>query len=397
MAGVTFSTVTKRYGDVTAVADFDLAIHDGEFLVLLGPSGCGKTTALRMIAGLEEITEGTLAIGDRTVNDVDPRKRDVAMVFQSYALYPHQTVAKNIASPLTVREYHVDGEAEPRKLTKAERDERIGEAARMLGLEPYLKRKPGALSGGQRQRVALARAIVARPQVFLMDEPLSNLDAKLRTQTRAELVDLHRRLGTTIVYVTHDQVEAMTMATRIAVMSEGRLQQVGTTEEVYQRPANLFVARFIGTPPMNTFSARVSDDGTQAVVTGGSNPELAATTDHAEAAGDAGGTDAGRIDLDPELRSLVRPGAEVVVGIRPEQLRIDPDAAPGAPGTVTGVVHNVEWLGHEAVIAVDVAGAQVAVRQRADVAVPGTGDRVSLRPSAGRIHLFDPTTTERLG
>ncbi len=255
MAKVTFDGVTKRYGDVVAVDDLNLEIADGEFMVLLGPSGCGKTTALRMIAGLEDISEGTLRIGDRVVNDVDPADRDISMVFQSYALYPHMSVAKNIESPLLTRKYQADGPSSaPRKLTKYERHERVEEAARVLDLEPYLKRKPGALSGGQRQRVALARAFVGRPQAFLMDEPLSNLDAKLRANTRIELVDLHRRVATTIVYVTHDQVEAMTMATRIAIMSMGELQQVGTPQEVYAEPANLFVARFIGTPPMNTLA-----------------------------------------------------------------------------------------------------------------------------------------------
>ena len=252
MASVTFDGVSKRYGDVTAVDHLDLAINDGEFMVLLGPSGCGKTTALRMIAGLEEISEGKLLLGDEIVNDVDPSKRDISMVFQSYALYPHMTVQRNIESPLLVRKYLVDGPDHPaRKLTSAERSDRVTEAARVLDLEPYLKRKPSALSGGQRQRVALARAFVGRPQAFLMDEPLSNLDAKLRAATRLELVDLHRRVGTTIVYVTHDQVEAMTMATRVAVMAEGRLQQVGTPQEVYAKPTNTFVAQFIGTPPMN--------------------------------------------------------------------------------------------------------------------------------------------------
>ncbi|MBS1848023.1 MAG: ATP-binding cassette domain-containing protein, partial [Actinobacteria bacterium] len=369
MASVTFDGVVKRYGDVTAVADLDLQIADGEFLVLLGPSGCGKTTALRMIAGLEDVTEGTLSIGDRVVNDVDPRKRDVAMVFQSYALYPHQSVAKNIASPLTVREYVVDGETVARKLTRAEREERIAEAARMLDLEPYLKRKPGALSGGQRQRVALARAIVARPQVFLMDEPLSNLDAKLRTQTRAELVDLHRRVGTTVVYVTHDQVEAMTMATRIAVMSDGRLQQVGTSEEVYQRPANLFVARFIGTPPMNTIDARIADDGRHAVV-----------------------GNAGQIALGADDAAHVAPGRDVVVGVRPEQLTLTVGGADASPtaGALRGTVHGVEWLGHEAVIAVDVAGVSVSVRRSADLPIPSIDAAVELTPTPGHLHLFDP-------
>lgn len=390
MASVTFAGVTKRYGDVTAVSDLDLEIADGEFLVLLGPSGCGKTTALRMIAGLEDITEGTLSIGDRVVNDVDPRKRDIAMVFQSYALYPHQTVAKNIASPLTVREYMVDGESEPRKLSRAERETRIAEAARMLDLEPYLSRKPGALSGGQRQRVALARAIVARPQVFLMDEPLSNLDAKLRTQTRAELVDLHRRVGTTIVYVTHDQVEAMTMASRVAVLSDGRLQQVGTSEEVYQTPANLFVARFIGTPPMNTFSARVSADRHRGIVVGAAAGETVGGSPAAAS------PDAGSVELDDTLSGLVTAGSEVIVGIRPEDLTLGPADAT-ATSVINGSVHNVEWLGHEAVVAVDVAGFSVSVRQRADKAIPQVGEKVQLTATPGRVHMFDPNTTERLG
>ncbi|MGH9113917.1 MAG: ABC transporter ATP-binding protein, partial [Acidimicrobiales bacterium] len=211
MARVTFESVSKHFDDVVAVDTLDLAIGDGEFMVLLGPSGCGKTTALRMIAGLEAITDGKLRIGDDVVNDVDPARRDVSMVFQSYALYPHMTVRRNIESPLLVRRYPADGPDAPvRKLTRGERDERVAEAARVLGLEPFMKRKPVALSGGQRQRVALARAFVGRPQAFLMDEPLSNLDAKLRAQTRLELVDLHRRVETTVVYVTHDQVEAMT-------------------------------------------------------------------------------------------------------------------------------------------------------------------------------------------
>ncbi len=221
MSEVVFDGVTKRFGDVTAVDRLDLDVLNDEFMVLLGPSGCGKTTALRMIAGLETATEGTLRIGDRVVNDVEAKDRNVSMVFQSYALYPHMTVAKNIESPLLARKVRVPGEAEPRKLTKAERAEQVGEAARTLGLSDLLDRKPAALSGGQRQRVALGRAIVSQPDAFLMDEPLSNLDAKLRAQTRLELVALHERVATTFLYVTHDQVEAMTMATRIAVMSDG--------------------------------------------------------------------------------------------------------------------------------------------------------------------------------
>src|SRR5450756_216090 len=248
MATVTFDHVSKRFGEVVAVQDLNLVIGDGEFMVLVGPSGCGKTTSLRMIAGLEEITEGQLLIGDRVVNDVAPKDRDIAMVFQSYALYPHMTVRDNMAFGLKLR-----------KVPKADIDRRVNEAASILGLE-NLDKKPRELSGGQRQRVALGRAIVREPAVFLMDEPLSNLDAKLRVQTRAEIARLHQRLGTTTVYVTHDQVEAMTMGSRIAVMSQGKLQQVGTPEDVYEKPKNLFVAGFIGSPSMNF--ADVTGDST---------------------------------------------------------------------------------------------------------------------------------------
>jgi multiple sugar transport system ATP-binding protein len=241
MATVTFDHVYKRYSaDVVAVNDLNIEIADGEFLVLVGPSGCGKTTALRCVAGLETISEGKLRIGDRVVNDVAPKDRDIAMVFQSYALYPHMSVYDNLAFGLKLR-----------KTAKADIDRRVKEAAGILGLERFLDRKPKALSGGQRQRVALGRAIVREPAVFLMDEPLSNLDAKLRVQTRAEIARLHQRLGTTTVYVTHDQVEAMTMGDRIAVMKDGVLQQVGTPQELYDNPVNVFVAGFIGSPAMN--------------------------------------------------------------------------------------------------------------------------------------------------
>ena len=259
MAGVSFEHVTKRFGDVVAVRDLTLDVADREFLVLLGPSGCGKSTALRMIAGLDEPTEGTIRIGNEIVNDVEPRDRDVAMVFQTYALYPHMTVRRNIEFPLKTRDVPSD-----------ERAQLVRDAADTLGLADLLDRKPAQLSGGQRQRVALARAIVRRPQAFLMDEPLSNLDAKLRVQTRADLIELQRRLETTVVYVTHDQVEAMTMGHRIAIIADGALQQVGPPQDVYERPANLFVAGFIGTPPMNIIRARVvRDDGAlQAVLPG---------------------------------------------------------------------------------------------------------------------------------
>src|SRR6187455_2262420 len=248
MATVTFDHVYKRYGDVTAVSDLNLEIGDGEFMVLVGPSGCGKTTSLRMIAGLEEISDGQLRIGDRVVNDVAPKDRDIAMVFQSYALYPHMSVRDNLAFGLKLR-----------KVPKSDIDKRISEAAGILQLEKLLDRKPKELSGGQRQRVALGRAIVREPAVFLMDEPLSNLDAKLRVQTRAEIARLHQRLGTTTVYVTHDQVEAMTMGTRIAVMHKGRLQQVGTPKELYEHPGNRFVAGFIGSPAMNFATVKATE------------------------------------------------------------------------------------------------------------------------------------------
>src|SRR6476619_8549572 len=245
MAGSTFAGVTKQFGDGTvAVDDLDLEIHDGEFMILVGPSGCGKTTALRMVAGLEEPTSGESLIGGTVVNDRDPVDRDIAMVFQNYALYPHMTVRDNIGFPLRMQ-----------KIAKEERRRRIGDAAELLGLDELLGRKPGALSGGQRQRVAMGRAIVRNPAVFLMDEPLSNLDAKLRGETRAELIALHQRVEGTFVYVTHDQVEAMTMGTRVAVMQRGVLELVGPPQEVYEKPARLFVAQFLGTPPMNVFPA----------------------------------------------------------------------------------------------------------------------------------------------
>jgi multiple sugar transport system ATP-binding protein len=368
MASVTFDAVSKRYGDVTAVADLDLVIEDGEFMVLLGPSGCGKTTALRMIAGLEDISDGVLSIGDRVVNDVDPARRDISMVFQSYALYPHMTVQRNIESPLLARKYAIDGpDAPPRKLTSAERAERVAEAARVLDLEPYLKRKPAALSGGQRQRVALARAFVGRPLAFLMDEPLSNLDAKLRAQTRIELVDLHKRVGTTIVYVTHDQVEAMTMATRVAVMSMGELPQVGTPQEVYDRPVNTFVAQFIGTPPMNCIPASIGADG--------------ATVSFGEA---------GDLPVPPGLTTRLDPARPVVVGVRPESFEVVPD------GSLQATVLAVEWLGHECLISAQVGAERFIVRQ-AGMAAHEVGAEVALGVPPEAVHLFDPETTERLG
>jgi ABC-type sugar transport system ATPase subunit len=361
VSGVTFDDVTKRFGEVVAVDSLTLDIRDGEFMVLLGPSGCGKSTALRMIAGLEEVTDGLLSIGPRIVNHVPPKERDIAMVFQSYALYPHMTVEKNIESPLVA--------SRASRLPPHERAERVKEAADVLGLTDYLSRKPGELSGGQRQRVALARAIVRRPEVFLMDEPLSNLDAKLRTQTRLELVELHRRLGTTFVYVTHDQIEAMTMADRIAVIAEGRLQQVGEPQAVYERPANLFVARFIGSPPMNTIDGSISRAGQATTVS----------------------TEVGTVEIDS---SAAGPdGSAVVLGVRPEHLAV---VEASAPSGLRGTVENVELLGHERHLLVRSAGHIMVVRQPNDAPPVGVGDDISMVPEPDEVHLFDPTSTERL-
>jgi multiple sugar transport system ATP-binding protein len=367
MSNVVFEGVTKRFGDVVAVDELTLEIMDGEFMVLLGPSGCGKTTALRMIAGLDTITAGTMRIGDRIVNEVEAKDRNVSMVFQSYALYPHMTVAKNIESPLVARKIMVEGEDEPRKLEKHEREERVLDAARILGLAELVDRKPGALSGGQRQRVALARAIVSRPAAFLMDEPLSNLDAKLRAQTRLELVDLQRKLGTTCVYVTHDQVEAMTMATRIAIINAGRLQQVGAPQAVYDRPHNLFVARFIGSPPMNTVA------GTFVSVEGEPFVDL--------------GT--GRFPVSRVASEAVVDGTKVVVGVRPEHLHI-------GDGNIEARVIAVEWLGHERHIVCDLNGEKIIVREPSNADDRTEGQTVHLTAEPDEVHLFDPDTTVRI-
>jgi ABC-type sugar transport system ATPase subunit len=382
MSSVVFDRVTKRFGDVVAVDDLTLEIDDSEFMVLLGPSGCGKTTALRLVAGLESITAGILRIGDRVVNDLEAKDRNVSMVFQSYALYPHMTVARNIESPLVARKFVVDGNP-PRKLDRAERRARVEEAARTLGLTEFLDRKPAALSGGQRQRVALARAIVSRPAAFLMDEPLSNLDAKLRAQTRLELVDLHRKLDTTFIYVTHDQVEAMTMATRIAIMESGRLQQVGAPRDVYDRPANLFVARFIGSPPMNVIPATVGTlDGEPWLDAGSAGGlRLAASAAHGQRVPD--------------------PGTPVMAGIRPEHVHIGASGAamePGRPSShrLTARIRAVEWLGHERHVVCDVDGISVTLREPSGSAAPAVGAQVEITADPEHIHLFDAATGERL-
>ncbi len=324
MAGVTFQGVSKIYPDGTrAVNDLNLGIEDGEFLVLVGPSGCGKTTALRMVAGLEEISEGQLKIGERVVNHVPSRDRDIAMVFQSYALYPHLSVYDNIGFSLKLK-----------KFDKKEIDRRVNEAAKLLGLDPYLDRKPRALSGGQRQRVAMGRAIVREPAAFLMDEPLSNLDAKLRVQTRAEIKKLQDDLGTTTIYVTHDQVEAMTMGDRVAVMRKGELQQVAEPQELYDRPVNLFVGGFIGSPAMNLVEAKLERaDGKLAAAAGSQTVALGDET----------------LSARPGLKNYE--GRDVILGIRPEDLE-DAELEPDSPGdqTLEGEVELTEALGSEIMV-----------------------------------------------
>jgi multiple sugar transport system ATP-binding protein len=341
MASVSFTSVGKVYRDGTrAVTGFDLQVADGEFMVFVGPSGCGKTTALRMVAGLEDITEGEISIGDKVVNGLHPRKRDVAMVFQNYALYPHMTVYKNIAFALKVR-----------KMPPEEIRRRVEEAARILGLTPELKRKPAQLSGGQRQRVAMGRAIVRSPQVFLMDEPLSNLDAKLRVQMRAEISRIQHELGATTIYVTHDQVEAMTMGDRVAVLRKGQLQQVAAPQELYDRPANLFVASFIGSPEMNLVEARLER------VDGGLLCRLAGQA----------------LALPPEL-VRGRPGLEgyigktIGLGIRPEQLE-DAALVGDVPleSRLRGKVVTTELLGSELLAHVEIDAAPVVTQEVREV------------------------------
>ncbi len=351
MASVTYDHVVKRYtADVTVVKDFNVEIQDKEFMVLVGPSGCGKSTALRMLAGLEGITEGEIRIGERKINDVAAKDRDIAMVFQSYALYPHMSVYDNMAFPLQMRH-----------MPKAEIATRVKNASRILGLDDFLQRKPRALSGGQRQRVALGRAIVRDPQVFLLDEPLSNLDAKLRGQTRIELQKLHRDLETTFIYVTHDQVEAMTMGDRIALMYDGVLQQVGTPSEIYDHPANLFVAGFIGSPSMN-FVPVTTSNGTAK----GSTFEV----------------------------QLPKPVGEKkgTLGFRPEALT---DRMVEGGNTLTMKVDVVERLGSDQYLYGQVGGDQVTARVDPRMKV-ANGDEVRLGLDIRSIHIFDAETDRAL-
>ncbi|MDI6857278.1 MAG: ABC transporter ATP-binding protein [Dehalococcoidia bacterium] len=365
MALVTFDNVSKFFGEVVAVRDFSLDIYDREFIVLLGPSGCGKSTALRIVAGLETPTRGNILIKDQVVNDVEPMYRDIAMVFQNYALYPHMTVYDNIAFGLRMRGLH-----------RREIDRLVKEAAQNLGLGDLLRRKPGELSGGQRQRVALGRAIVRRPVVYLMDEPLSNLDAKLRVQTRGELVKMHRLLETTFIYVTHDQVEAMTMGDRIAIMEQGVLQQVGPPQEVYDRPANVFVAGFIGSPAMNMFPARLETrDG-----------ELFASSE------------VGSFRLSPQQADGARnaSGGEIWVGVRPEHLYVTGSEGSGAVSATLGAVADlVEYLGNEAHVTFSIGDATVVARLEARVRIT-PGETVHLNVPIENLHLFDRVGGQRL-
>ena len=370
MASLKLNHIYKIYsGNVTAVSDFCLDIEDKEFIVLVGPSGCGKSTTLRMVAGLEEISEGELYIGDRLVNDVAPKDRDSAMVFQNYALYPHMTVYDNMAFGLKLR-----------KKPKDEIDKLVREAAKILGIEQLLNRKPKALSGGQRQRVALGRAMVRNPAVFLLDEPLSNLDAKLRVQMRTEITKLHQRLQTTFIYVTHDQTEAMTMGDRIVVMKDGLIQQVDTPQNLYDYPANLFVGSFIGSPQMNFFDAKLVKraDGVWAEF----------------------GSNAIKVP-DAKVRKLVDEsyiGKEVVMGIRPENLDDAPEyVAEHADAKFKVHVEVTELMGSETYLYLSTSGKEENVIARVDPrTATRTGDNIEVAMDTSRLHFFDKETEETI-
>ena len=365
MASVTYEHIFKRFGDVVAVNDITIHIPDKEFLVFVGPSGCGKTTSLRLLAGLEEVTDGVIRIGERVVNDVPPKDRDIDMVFQSYALYPHMSVYDNMAFGLKLR-----------KVPKAEIDKKVKEAADILGIGQLLDRKPKQLSGGQRQRVAVGRAIVRDPAVFLFDEPLSNLDAKLRVQTRAEISKLHQRLGTTFIYVTHDQVEAMTMASRIAVMKDGLLQQIDTPQHLYDHPNNVFVAGFIGSPSMNFFDATLVDQDGKLWIDGGTFklqvPENKKTT------------------------YLPQKGQKVIFGIRPEDIYAAQYAAPGiTPAAISSDVDVTELMGNEIFLYL-LTGKKSFIARVDPRTHARPGEKIDLVVNMDNMHLFDPQTEKTL-
>ncbi|MGO4704619.1 ABC transporter ATP-binding protein [Microvirga sp. 2MCAF38] len=362
MANIALNGLVKRYGSTTAVHGIDLHVKDGEFVVLVGPSGCGKSTTLRMIAGLEDISGGTVTIDGRVVNEAEPKDRNIAMVFQNYAIYPHMSVAQNIGFGLYTS-----------KLSEADKKKRIEETAKILGLQNLLDRRPSQLSGGQRQRVAIGRAMVRNPVAFLFDEPLSNLDAQLRTQMRLEIKKLHQKLGTTIVFVTHDQVEAMTMADRIVVMRDGHILQVGTPMELYDSPKDIFTARFIGSPTMNLLPARLAEKGGRRVAElDGLGSSVAVASDGAKDAS----------------------GNEVLVGVRPHDLVVG-----GATGTdslaLSGNVSVVEPLGPETLVHLDVGGTAIIASAPGKV-IPQAGDVVTVHAAPGSMHLFDKKTERAL-
>jgi multiple sugar transport system ATP-binding protein len=362
-AEVTFEDVSKLFGPVVAVNKLNLQVAQGEFLVLLGPSGCGKTTSLRMLAGLERISSGTIRIGDTVVNELPPRSRNVAMVFQSYALYPHLSVFENVAYPLRIR-----------RVPKASISPRVHEVARLLQIESLLERRPKQLSGGQRQRVALGRAIVRHPAVFLMDEPLSNLDAQLRVHTRGELKRLQVELGVTTIYVTHDQAEAMTLADRVAIMRDGILQQVGPPREIYDRPANTFVAGFLGSPGMNFLNGTLtSENGKMSWIFNGSRvgvpPEWA-----------------------PALSSNSASRGDVILGVRPEDIIILDSADAAA---LPAEVYVSEALGNETLVRLQLKGQELVARAEASFE-PAIGAQVWVKPNMSRAHLFDATSEARI-
>ena len=365
MASLSLQHINKTYPNgFQAVKDFNLEIEDKEFIIFVGPSGCGKSTTLRMIAGLEEISGGTLKIGDKVMNDVEPKDRDIAMVFQNYALYPHMTVYDNMAFGLKLR-----------KVPKDQIDKAVREAARILDLEKLLDRKPKALSGGQRQRVAMGRAIVRNPKVFLMDEPLSNLDAKLRVQMRIEISKIHQRLGATIIYVTHDQTEAMTLGTRIVVMKDGVVQQVDTPQNLYQKPGNLFVAGFMGSPQMNFLDAVISEKGGNVVATIGGEHEVIVPAAKAKVLKDKGYV-----------------GKKVVLGIRPEDIHDSQmflETSPSKP--MNSVVKVYELLGAEVFLYFDVNGTQVTARVDPRTNSK-TGDTIKFAFDMEKAHFFDKET-----